>query len=109
MLTYCKIDEMVMTPKMKGYLDRIESKVALGNLLATSVASSQFIELFSGRMSAGKRLKAISEHDWDLFGEVMMSSHIITKNEVNKVADEARLFSSGKEAKFWGCVYDATR
>ncbi|WP_456297322.1 hypothetical protein M1D72_14200 [Vibrio sp. AK197] len=98
-----------MTPKMKGYLDRIESKLALGKLLATSVASSQFIELFSGRMSVGKRLKAISEHGWNLFGEVMMYSHIITKNEVNKVADEARLFSSGKEAKFWGRVYDATR
>lgn len=108
-MSFCKIDEMVVTPKMQGYLRRIESKVALGNLLATSVASSQFIQIFSGRMSAGKRLHTIYEHDWEVFSHVMMKSQEMTRNEVNKVADEARIFSNGKESKFWGCVYDATR
>ncbi|MCW8349143.1 hypothetical protein MD535_24455 [Vibrio sp. ZSDZ65] len=108
-LTYCKIEEMTVSPKMLGYLNRIESKVDFGNLLAGSVAATQFIELFSGRVSTGKRLKAIYEHDWDSFGQAMMSTHRLTRNEVNKVADEARVYSSYMESKFWSCVYEATR
>ncbi|WP_047044151.1 hypothetical protein [Vibrio mexicanus] len=108
-LRYCKIDEMVISPKMKGYLDRFHSKIELGNLLATSVASSQFIDIFSGRATTGKRLKKIYEHDWEVFGEVLLAAHTITRNEANKIADEARLFSVGNESKFWDCVYEATR
>ena len=108
-LSYCKIDDMVITRNMQNHLNEIESKVALGNLLATSVASSQFIQIFSGRMSAGKRLQTIYEHDWEKFGQAMASSHFVTKELVNRIADKARLTSRGKEQDFWKCVYDATR
>ncbi|MGR5093746.1 hypothetical protein ACPV5O_11505 [Vibrio maritimus] len=108
-MSYCKIEEMTISPKMHGYLNRIESKVDLGNLLAQSIAGSQFIDIFSGNLSAGKQLKKIYEHDWEVFGEVMMSAHIATKNEVNKIAEEASLFSPYNESKFWSCVYEATR
>ncbi|WP_045409389.1 hypothetical protein [Vibrio jasicida] len=108
-LQFCKVDEITVSPKMKGYLDRINNKVDLGNLLATSIASSQLIQIFSRKVSAGKQLKKIYEHDWEVFSHVILSSHYITKNEVNKIADEARLFSNGNESKFWDCVYEATR
>ncbi len=36
-LSYCKIDDMVISRNMQNHLNEIESKVALGNLLATSV------------------------------------------------------------------------
>lgn len=100
---------MVISRNMQNYLNEIESKVALGNLLATSVAASQFIQIFSGRMSAGKRLNTIYEHDWEKFGQAMAGTHVVTKELVNRIADRARLTSNGKELKFWKCVYDATR
>ena len=108
-LRFCKVDEIKVSSKMKGYLDRVNSKVELGNLLATSVASTQLIEIFTGRVSTGKQLKKIYEHDWEVFSHVLLSSHAVTKHEVNKIADEARIFSNGNEAKFWECVYEATR
>ncbi len=55
-------------------------------------------------MSAGKRLKTIYEHDWEKFGQAMASSHFVTKELVNRIADKARLTSSGKEQIF-GNVY----
>ncbi len=108
-LKYCNIDQITVTPKMEGYLDRVNSKVDLGNLLAISIASSQFIQIFSGKVSAGRQLEKIYSHDWEVFSSVLLSTHFLTRNEVNKIADEARLFSFGDEAKFWDCVYEATR
>ncbi|RQW64441.1 hypothetical protein EES38_05565 [Vibrio viridaestus] len=108
-MSYCRIQNMEVSSKMKGYLDRIHSKVELGNYLAIAISSVPLIQLFSERVRPHKLIKNIGEYDWEEFGQAMRSVHEITRVEVNTIADEARLFSNSKESKFWKCVYEATR
>ncbi|MBL4276332.1 hypothetical protein H8F10_00210 [Vibrio fluvialis] len=108
-LSYCKIENMEVTPRMSHYLMEIDSKVQLGNYLAVSLSSIPLLELFTTRVKPHTRLKDIGEYDWEQFGNSMGAVHPITKQLVNTIADEARMFSSGKEADFWKCVYEATR
>ncbi|WP_299017461.1 hypothetical protein [uncultured Photobacterium sp.] len=106
---YCKIENMVVSRTMQNQLDQIKSKQDLGNILGGFVSALPLVELFSGPASAGKRLKEISTYDWEEFGDAMMATHVVTRREINKIADEARLMARGQELKFWGCVYEATR
>ncbi|CAV25843.1 hypothetical protein VS_II0383 [Vibrio atlanticus] len=109
-MTYCKINEMKVSPTMAGYLREIESKVELGNLLAISVSSIPLLELFTTRVAPHTRIKEIGEYDWEQFGSAMLSIYPTTRRLVNVIADEARLYSKNRqEVQFWSCVYDATR
>ncbi|KLN64008.1 MULTISPECIES: hypothetical protein [Vibrio] len=109
-LTYCKIQEMEVSPTMARYLQEIESKVELGNLLAISLSGIPILELFTKRVAPHTRIQEIGEYDWEQFGTAMSSVHSNTRRLVNNIADDARLFSKNQqEVKFWGCVYDATR
>jgi len=108
-LSYCKIDKMKITPQMKNYLDRIQSRVELGNQLGVALASIPLLELFTQRVQAHKFVRSIGEYDWEEFAKVMSKVHFLTRNEVNRIADEARVFGSTNETKFWNCVYNATR
>lgn len=108
-MSYCRIKDMEISPKMKGYLDRINTTVELRNYLAIAVSSISLVQLFTEKVRAHEFIKNIGEYDWEEFAKAMGSIHDITRVEVNTIADEARLFSNNKEAKFWNCVYEATR
>ncbi|KOE79466.1 hypothetical protein ACS86_17770 [Vibrio alginolyticus] len=90
-------------------LERINSRVDLGNLLAGALSSSPLLEIFLKPNSAANYAQDIYGYQWEEFGQAMGSVNTILKYRVWEEAVTAASYTSGEEREFWKCVIQLTR
>ncbi|MDA9558225.1 hypothetical protein N9R79_12160 [Vibrio sp.] len=90
-------------------LENIDRKVSLGNSLSKLVAISPLIDLFSKPKTTIQLSQDIYEYHWDEFGNAMSNVNVLVRNVVYEEANQAALFTKGKEYEFWKCIMSLTR
>lgn len=105
----CDIKGIRFSPQSIQALERIDSRVKLGNLLAGTISMSPLIEIFLKPNSATGYAQDIYEYHWDEFGQAMGSINHILKYRVWEEANTAAMYTSGEEREFWKCVIEVTR
>ncbi|UTM59229.1 hypothetical protein L4174_021210 [Photobacterium sp. CCB-ST2H9] len=108
-INYCKIDGLELSAESVRDIQIINSKLELGDMLATMMVAAPFVEIFSKKMKPHERIETISDYDWDTFANALLAVPTITRNRVNMIAESRALDTYGKERQFWSCVEKASR
>ncbi len=105
----CDTKGIRFTPQSIQALERINSRVDLGNYLAGTLSLSPLVELFLHPRSVTQLSQDIYEYHWEEFGQAMASVNIILRRRVWEEANMIANYTSGVEREFWKCVIEVTR
>lgn len=108
------MENFVPTSRTIDALVDIENKADMGTILGGLAVAVPFFQIFVGRdsytvvniVNLGYQ---VSTQDWVVFAGALSGVSRITRNQINAIATTEAWFSSGDDAVFWRCVYNATR
>lgn len=105
----CNTKNIRFTPQSIQALERINTRVDLGNYLAGTLSLSPLVELFLNPKSVTQLPQDIYEYHWEEFGQAMTSVNLILRHRIWEEANMIANYTSGAEREFWKCVIEVTR
>lgn len=105
----CDTKNIRFTPSSIQALERIRTRVDLGNHLAGTLGLSPLVELFLNPKSVTQLPQDVYEYHWEEFGQAMASVNKVLRYRVWEEANMMASYTSGEEREFWKCVIQVTR
>ncbi|TKF81180.1 hypothetical protein FCV62_03815 [Vibrio kanaloae] len=102
----CEIDPDRLSVSGIHAVQEILDTIETANLLSKVIAVIPFFDIFL-KGKPHEKLTNVASYDWEEFGRVMRSVSDVNRKQIEKIAGEEWLNSSGKEHEFWKCVYQA--
>ena len=109
---FCRVDDFEPSDNTMSAIDEMNNVINMSSYLSKIMYSVPMFQIFAGRGSyVGVSLGAsgwnATGYDWQQLQGVFSSIPVIKRARLEKIAQQAELFASGKDAEFWRCVYNA--
>lgn len=110
-LGYCTITDLKLSLKSKRSVEDVRDVMKHGDMLSSAVSLVPVYQIFFGtpsvRNAAFESGISIREYDWEQWGDAMFATNKITKHKIANISGNMMIMTSGKEQKFWRCVYES--
>lgn len=106
----CETDPNQLSISSLEAIEEIVRIINNSSLLIKITAIIPLFDIFLGNKSPPVNYIAnTASFDWAEFTNVAKTIPVISRNQINKIADKQQWYTYGKEGNFWRCVYESTR
>ena len=109
---FCSINNFSPSSRTLDAIDEMNNVIEMSSYLEKTIALLPFYQIFAGRNSyPGVAITSAGwnaySYDWSTFNDAMMSIPEIKRKRLENIAENAMLFSMGKDYAFWKCIYNS--
>ncbi|MDD1794323.1 hypothetical protein LRP50_14375 [Enterovibrio sp. ZSDZ42] len=108
---FCSIDDYTPSKRTLDYIAKVNEIADMESALNTIMTGVPMFMLFAGRGNNATGLFSsglnVTTNDWILFADAMGSVGKISRTRMERIAQEAALYSRRKDGQFWRYAYNA--